>query len=224
MEAMKQIFGTFGAVVGVLSGLITLYAKYCDIKKKAGREDDAPEPPTVPVRAARRSQPDEFGEPAAVLRPWPSDSAGNARQLVRGPAIALMVAGGLSLVFNLAVAGFGYVDEFVTPLSTETKLRHDAEAARMADPRATYVGVTPDLDSGRTSAMMGAVALVGFAFASAAALWAGYNMLRLRSYWLSMAGSIAIMPGAFMCCMAGFPIGIWSLMVLLKPEVSSAFR
>ena len=34
----------------------------------------------------------------------------------------------------------------------------------------------------------------------------------------------AVMPGMCLCCFAGMPIGLWSLSVLIKPEVSSAFH
>jgi hypothetical protein len=60
--------------------------------------------------------------------------------------------------------------------------------------------------------------------ASCLAIWAGFNMIRLKAYKLSIAGGIAIMPGACICCLAGMPIGIWSLVVLSLPQVRSAFR
>jgi hypothetical protein len=226
MEAVKQIFGAVAAFVGVLSGLVTLYAKYMDMRKKAGREaDDAAEPPAVPVPTPRRGRRVEYDEPPEVLLADEPVSAARARQLVKGPAIALMVAGGLSLVYNLGLAGFGYVDEFVTPLTSDTRARHDAEAARAADPKSApaYSAETTKADQDRTSTVCAVIALFSFSFGSAAAIWAGYNMLRLRSYWLSMAGSIAVMPGACACCFAGVPIGIWSLTVLLRPDVKDAF-
>ena len=234
MEVVKQIFAIVGAGIGVLSGVVTLYAKYLDIRKKAtggDPADDSPAPAAPKLRRHRRKiadgpprlygqfdrpEPDESEVPPVVVEVWPPVPAAAAiRSLVRPPAIAMMVAGGLGLVFNLAVAGFGYVDEFVTPLTTETQARHAAEAAGRTSPTA---------DAERTSATLGAVTLLGFAVASAAAVWAGYNMLRLRSYWLSVAGSIAIMPGACVCGLAGFPIGVWSVVVLFRPGVADAFR
>jgi hypothetical protein len=234
MEVVKQIFAILGTGIGVLSGLVTLYAKYMDMKKKAGSGATADDPPvaTTPESYRRRlelldgpstafeeperAQPRRFDEAPIVLEVRPSVSAAAIRQVVRAPAIAMMVAGGLGLVFNLLVAGFGYVDEFVTPLTTETQARRAAEAAGGS--------VSAGDDPQRTSAMLGAVTLFGFAVASAAAVWAGFNMLRLRSYWLSVAGSIAVMPGACVCGFAGVPIGIWSLVVLFRPGVADAFR
>ena len=166
MEVVKQIFAILGTGVGVLSGLVTLYAKYLDMKKKsagAPAADDSPVPvvaeprrrrleiadgPSMLVGQVDQAQPDELDDPPLVLevrQHLPATAA--IRNLVRPPAIAMMVAGGLGLIFNLAVAGFGYVDEFVTPLSTETRARHEAETAHPMNPAD---------ESDRTSAMLGA--------------------------------------------------------------------
>ena len=100
MEAVKQLFGTIAAVVGVLSGLVTLYAKYADMKKKkAGREDDFAEPPPVPTPVHHSNRPIDFDEPPVVLtvqEPPPVSSA-NARQMVKAPAIASDVGRGFEL-------------------------------------------------------------------------------------------------------------------------------
>jgi len=139
--------------------------------------------------------------------------------------MALLVAGGISLFTNLFVAGFGFVDQFVTPLSTETRQRKEAEAAMRMQPGAwPSQPVAAGERADQASTVMGLFALLSFSVASATAIWAGYGMLRLRSYWLSVAGSFAVMPAASVCCLAGFPVGIWSLTVLLRPEVASAFR
>jgi hypothetical protein len=45
----------------------------------------------------------------------------------------------------------------------------------------------------------------------------------LKSYGLAMTSSILAMIPCHVCCMVGLPIGIWALIVLLKPEVKSAF-
>ena len=47
-----------------------------------------------------------------------------------------MVAGAVSIFSNLFIAGFGYVDQYVTPLTTESKnQRAIIEAAQIGDPR-----------------------------------------------------------------------------------------
>jgi hypothetical protein len=209
MEAFKEIVSMLGAIVGILTGVITLYAKYLDLKKKAARaEAAAHRPPEQP--AGTQEEPIPYvipvSDPTAVAR---------VRQMVKAPAITLMGVGALSLLLNVLVAGYGFVDEFVTPLNPRPDVKQAApnQGGQAAD---------PDLD--KASSAMGIVMLLSFSVASAGAVWAGYGMLHLRSYWLSVAGSFAVMPGACFCCLAGFPVGVWCLIVLLKPEVSEAFR
>lgn len=51
------------------------------------------------------------------------------------------------------------------------------------------------------------------------------KMKRLESHGFAMAASIlALVPCISPCCVVGIPIGIWSLVVLAKPEVKGAFR
>lgn len=51
------------------------------------------------------------------------------------------------------------------------------------------------------------------------------KMKRLESYNFAMASSIlALAPCISPCCIVGLPIGIWALVVLVKPEVKGAFR
>ena len=51
------------------------------------------------------------------------------------------------------------------------------------------------------------------------------KMKNLQQYGLAMAASIvAMLPCISLGCCVGLPAGIWSLVVLSKPEVKSAFR
>ena len=55
-------------------------------------------------------------------------------------------------------------------------------------------------------------------------IYAALQMKKLQSYGLAMAGTIvAMIPCISPCCILGLPIGIWALVVLLKPEVKAAF-
>lgn len=55
-------------------------------------------------------------------------------------------------------------------------------------------------------------------------LFAASKMKKLESHGLSIAGAIvAMIPCISPCCILGLPIGIWALVVLLKPEVKAAF-
>jgi hypothetical protein len=50
----------------------------------------------------------------------------------------------------------------------------------------------------------------------------GIQILRLRTYWLAIAGSILGMLNLVSFCFSA-PLGVWSLMVLRLPEVRAAF-
>jgi hypothetical protein len=51
------------------------------------------------------------------------------------------------------------------------------------------------------------------------------QMLRQRGYWMAVLGSLLIMTNlSNCCCLAGIPVGIWSLSVLMRPEVRRAFE
>jgi hypothetical protein len=58
----------------------------------------------------------------------------------------------------------------------------------------------------------------GVIFASA------MQMRNLRSWGFSLAGSIMAMVPCTLCCVLTLPFGIWSVVVLSKEEVKSAFR
>jgi hypothetical protein len=56
-------------------------------------------------------------------------------------------------------------------------------------------------------------------------IYAAIEMKNLRQWGLAMAASIlAMVPCISPCCIIGLPMGIWSLIVLQKTEVKSAFR
>jgi hypothetical protein len=153
------------------------------------------------------------------------DRAGveKAEQLVRTPAIVMIVVGALSLTTNLATAGIGFIDEFVVPLGIKPA-RENSPPVPPNGPfgdRAMELGAHED-DRGTT--VLGLIGILFFSFASAVAIWSGYSMLKLRNYWLALAGSVALVPGSCMCCLLGTPSGIWSFVVLLNPEVKAAFH
>jgi hypothetical protein len=210
MDTLKEVLSFAAAIVGLLTALIPLLARLVDKRRQAASPARA-----RPVPVASEDEPVEVDEiPRVAAR-----SVARVKALVKAPATALVVAGFVGLAFNLFVAGFGYVDEFVTPLSTKNKERTAAVATAAVQGVASEKAEEQD----RASAVLAIVTLLSFSVACLMAIWAGFNMLQLRSYWLSMAGSIAVMPGACVCCLAGFPVGIWSLTVLLRPEVRSTF-
>jgi predicted RNA-binding Zn-ribbon protein involved in translation (DUF1610 family) len=54
--------------------------------------------------------------------------------------------------------------------------------------------------------------------------YAGFRMMNLRNYGVARVGSILAMLPCSPSCLLGLPIGIWSLVILSKPEVKSAFH
>lgn len=71
---------------------------------------------------------------------------------------------------------------------------------------------------GVTSAVVGLL-VAGFI------LYASLEMKKLSQWGLAMGASVvAMLPCISPCCLIGLPVGIWSLVVLTKPEIKAAFR
>jgi len=69
-----------------------------------------------------------------------------------------------------------------------------------------------------------ASAVVGLAVA-AFIIFAALKMRELKQWELSLAASIvAMIPCVSPCCILGLPIGIWALVVLMRPDVKEAFH
>jgi hypothetical protein len=51
------------------------------------------------------------------------------------------------------------------------------------------------------------------------------QMLRLRTWWLALAGAIVAMVNfPVCCCTGGLPVAVWALIVLLLPYVKPSFE
>lgn len=145
-----------------------------------------------------------MSQPIAPPPPPPSGPPPvNARQQVEGPAIGLIVTAALgvllalfSLLSNLVGFGMSGLSEF-------------QEYDR-------YVGIM----SGGVGILL---ALFGLAV-SGFVIWAALEMRKLQNRTLAVVASVlAMVPCISPCCLLGIPIGIWSLVVLMKPEVQQAF-
>jgi hypothetical protein len=142
----------------------------------------------------------------------PGPAAGpNAREQVNLPAILLMVTGGIGIAFALVgmVQGMlgtntGQLEELMTNPDVPDWLK---QAASVSASRGT--GIISNLFS---------IALNGFI------LFGALKMKNLESRGLAMAASIVALIPCFTCYCLGIPVGIWSLVVLSKPEVKAAFR
>lgn len=138
--------------------------------------------------------------------PPPLPPSGGARQAVGTPALLLIITGAIGILgalFNLVTAFFG------------------------SDPAAA-IAQNPDLEQLRGVLEMmhrlGPVSALLNLAASGFVLFGGLRMRDLRGYGLAVAASIVAIIPCWACCCIGIPAGIWSLVVLMRPEVKASFR
>jgi hypothetical protein len=143
--------------------------------------------------------------PAAILASVQAGASGNGavRQdpatRVSAPAIGLLIAGGLSAAFTL---GWLVIVGVIGVAAVADREIADA---------------LPGLGIWITLAIV-KLALDGLTIV------AGLQMRQLRSWGLSLAGSIAAMLPCSICCILGLPLGVWALLVLVDDEVKRAFN
>ena len=139
------------------------------------------------------------------MQPTPPSGGGYAmaQSKVAGPAIALMITAGVSLCLHLlglmaTILGIG-IGAAMTPVE-------ERWAFLLAGPIAILVRLVV--------LALTAIILVG-----------AMKMRKLENYGLAMTGTIiALVPCLPPCCLLSIPFGIWALVVLMNPEVKSAFR
>jgi hypothetical protein len=134
----------------------------------------------------------------------PQIVASDAAHQVSGPATGLMVTGIIGAFFAVLTLIASIVGMGIAPF-----LR-DEIPDRYAEFWEGSVGA--------------ATAIVEIAVA-AFIIFAALKMRELKQWELSLAASIvAMIPCISPCCIIGLPIGIWALVILLRPEVKEAFR
>lgn len=136
---------------------------------------------------------------------------GNVEQKVQAPAIALLVVGALNVLLGL-------YNIFSGLFSTATSAAAGADANLTKDQQQLLA--TIQALSGTTAIVWGIIVLA----IAAVIIVAAFKMKKLESFALVMAGNILAMIPCISCCLAGLPVGIWSLVVLNDPEVKAAFR
>ncbi len=119
MDSLKEVLSFLGAVFGLISALIPLLGYMADRRRRTSalaeaRTDASVAPPEHAADAATAVERERHE--SARTRPVNRASFERAEQLVRTPAILMIVVGALSLTTNLVTAGIGYIDEFVVPL------------------------------------------------------------------------------------------------------------
>ncbi|QRN95121.1 hypothetical protein JRI60_39515 [Archangium violaceum] len=139
--------------------------------------------------------------------PGPTNTAA-ARQEVSTPAILLMVTAGL----GVAAALLGFVQALLGAGGIPPEMLNDPNMAQFR----------PWLERSQSFGVIGNILTLAL---SGVTFFGALKMKNLENFGLAIAASIiAIIPCFGPCCCIGIPAGIWSLVVLNKPEVKSAFR
>jgi hypothetical protein len=142
--------------------------------------------------------------PATQPSAPPPPSAPNASQQVSGPAIGLLITGIIGGIFSLASF---FSISIGTGLST---LWWEGFPERYEELWEGAFGI------GGSLVGVGVAALI---------IYAALKMRELSQWGLAVAASVlAMIPCISPCCIIGLPIGIWSLVVITKPEIKAAFH
>jgi hypothetical protein len=147
-------------------------------------------------------------DPPGGYMPPPPMNSGNALQKLAGPAIGLMVTGTLSLLYGLYAlvqhlmgSGQAALDQLMKDENTQA-FQSFVKLGQAA----------------------GIFWIIGILVAGAFLIWGGLQMKQGRSWTISLVSSIVAMIPCVSCCfIVGIPIGIWALVILMKPDVKASF-
>jgi hypothetical protein len=118
------------------------------------------------------------------------------------PAMALILVAGIGLLFSVYNFAMSFGEAHVDPGAPEM-VRKIQEGA--VGPIAT--------------AIQG-----GFALLNLFIIVCGVQMMKLQSWGLAVTGSVLAMLNIGSCCCAlGVPVGIWSLAILMSPDIIAMF-
>ncbi len=140
-----------------------------------------------------------------------------ARAALMAPAICLLITSGLALAGSTAGGLFffrmpeGFREQWIQ--QTVMQMRNDPRV----NPKQIPELIDGFINAGRITCGVGIVL-------SPLILMASILMLRARGYWIAVLGSfLAMIDIGCGCCLLGLPFGIWSLVVLLRPETKALF-
>lgn len=128
-----------------------------------------------------------------------------ALQLIRGPAIFILVLAILNIITSLLGFVWMAIQDQVLDMSTAPP-----ESLAFQKNMAMFFSLPANL--------------LGLALAVTTLIGA-LQMMKLKSYGFAMATAIIMLiPCGNCCCFLNIGAGIWALVVLSKPQVKSAFR
>jgi len=150
---------------------------------------------------------------AAPPPPPPYTPAGpsntDVQRTVSGPAIGLLVTAGIGIAFQILGLLMNLLGMGMAGMGDMSELEGMEGAEWMAPLMSGTIGIIS--------------AFIGIAIAILI-IFGALQMKKMRSWGLALTASIvAMIPCLSPCCLLGLPIGIWALVVLLKPEVKAAF-
>jgi hypothetical protein len=159
-----------------------------------------------PAYAPSTYSPPEYAPVPPYAAPPADESA--LYTTVLAPAICLLLTALLGLAANVGLAFF------VSTQDPEQMAQQTIQGFPQQTPEQMRMGL-----------VIYQVMFSACAFGSLIVLLGAVQMMRLRTHWLAVAASVVpfvlICPG---CCVLGAPFGIWSLIVLLRPDVRALFR
>lgn len=143
--------------------------------------------------------------PPSPPPPGAPPTAANAAQQVQGPAIGLLITAAIGILFALFgllanLLGFGM--------------------SGLDSLGGGYGDQYWSMWSGGMGMAMSIVGLAVWGFV----VWAALKMKALEQWIPAIVASVVAMIPCSCACLLGLPIGIWSLVVLLKPDVKTAFK
>lgn len=152
---------------------------------------------------------DQFGAPP------PQGPSGGAREALNVPSILFMVFGGISALFAL----YSFIPQ-PDPMSNpqlQQMMNDPNMPANFKSAMSSYMGMA----SGPLHYLSAVLSLLS----AGLVIFAGLQMRALKNYMIAVAGSVVIMIPVIgsCCCCITLPIGIWALVILMRPEVKSAF-
>ncbi len=155
---------------------------------------------SVPIRGIALA----MNEPVGVIGAFLPDEAPLLGLVsVMAPAIALCVIASLGLLLSLFNVAYAFMEHPIDPNAPE------------------FVQAMQKGSQGTTAAIIQSC----FVVVNLLILSGAIQMMRFRTWGLALTASILAMVnfGTF-CCIPGLPIGIWTLVILLTPEVRAAFQ
>jgi len=137
-------------------------------------------------------------EPSSFGAPPPA-----SKGKIMAPAVGLIVCGTLGLLFSI----FNMVTAMAFPMAV--------------DPNAPpFIQEMQRHSSGSVATTVQAA----FVVVNLVIIFGGVQMARCASYGTAMTATIlAMLNFGTCCCVIGIPIGIWSLVILLQPDVKGVF-